>query len=81
MIVFHDELELPPQHSALVVHVLHAELVAAELALAERRIRAGLGERGADPDRRLRLRARRGRPRQRHEEGDGEDLPGVAHGR
>jgi len=61
--------------------VLDAELVAAELVLAGRRIQAGLGERGADPDRRLRLRDRRDRPGQRHEDGNGENLPGVAHGR
>jgi len=60
---------------------LDAELVAAELVLAERRVHAGLGERRADPDRRLCLRDRRDRQRQRREEGDGEDLPGLAHGR
>src|SRR6266446_7303653 len=38
-------LELPPEHPALVVDVLDAELVAAELVLAGRRIQAGLGER------------------------------------
>ena len=54
-VVVDDQLELPPQHPALVVQVLDAELVAAELVLADRRIRAGLGERRADPDRRLRL--------------------------
>jgi len=46
---------------------------------AAKRIRAGLGERRADPDRRLRLRDRRARPHQRREERDGDDLPGAAH--
>ena len=54
---------------------------AAELVLAERRKRPGLGDRHANPDRRLRLRDRRDRPRQRRDAGDGEDLPCVAHGR
>ena len=78
-IVVDEQLELPPQHPAVVVHVLDAELVAAEQGLAGCRIRAGLGERRTDPDRLLRLRDRRDRPRQRREDGDGQDLPCVAH--
>ena len=58
-VVVDHQLEPPPQHSALVVRVLDAELVTAKLALADRRKRAGLGERRADPDRRLPPRPRR----------------------
>ena len=50
----------PPQHLSPGVQVLDAELVAAKLVLAERRIQTGLGERRADADRRLRPRDRRG---------------------
>ena len=42
-VVVHHQLELPPQHPALVVRVLDAELVAAKLVLAERRIRCRSG--------------------------------------
>ncbi len=75
------QLELPPQHPAFVVHVLDAQLIATVQVRPDRGVAAGERERGADPDRRLRVRDRRDRPRQRYEDGDGENLPGVAHGR
>src|SRR6266478_1769701 len=63
-----NQLELPAQHPALFVHMLDAELIAAELGLGDHRMHAGLGERRADPDRRLRLGGER-----RGEDGEGCD--------
>jgi hypothetical protein len=54
-VIFHDELELPTEKTALVIRVLDTELVPAQLVLPQRRIGPGLGRRGADADRRLRL--------------------------
>ena len=61
--------------------VLDAELVRPKLVLTQGRIRPGVGRRHADPDRRPGLRGRRDRRHRRHEDGDGEELPGLAHGR
>lgn len=53
LIVLDEELEPPAQHAALVVGVLDAELIAAELLERQRRELAGLRERGADADGRV----------------------------
>ena len=44
LVVLGHQLEVPPQHPALLVGVLHAEPVAPELVLAGGRVRAGPGE-------------------------------------
>src|SRR5262249_10258694 len=74
LVVLDQQLELSSKHAALLVRVLHAELVAAKLILSEGREGPRLGERGADPERRLRLSRAGGHA---NEKSGGDDDPGA----
>ena len=53
LIVVDDELDLPPEQSALGIEILLAELIPLVLVLAELRIRTRERQGGADPNGRL----------------------------